>query len=111
MSKRTLLIKDDVIGERSELGSKLILGFLSTLKSCSTYPKSIFLLNRGVLLATSNQDSIEILKDLEKLGIKIYSCQTCLESFGVLANLQVGKVGNAKDTLEALLESGNAISL
>ncbi|CAM2906813.1 hypothetical protein [Helicobacter burdigaliensis] len=111
MNDKTLLIKDDVIGERSELGSKLILGFLSTLKSCATLPSSIFLLNRGVLLATTNEDSIKILKDLENLGIKIYSCQTCLESLEVMDKLQVGKVGNAKDTLEALLNSSNAISL
>ncbi|CAM3492647.1 sulfurtransferase-like selenium metabolism protein YedF [Helicobacter ganmani] len=109
--KKVLLIKDDSIGENSELGRKLILGFLSTMKECNPQPQAIYLLNRGVLLATTNAAGVEVLKSLEAQGIAIFSCQTCLEHFGLLESLKVGQVGNAKATLNALLNAGDAVSL
>lgn len=70
--KKVLLIKDDSIGENSELGRKLILGFLSTMKECNPQPQAIYLLNRGVLLATTNAAGVEVLKSLEAQGIAIF---------------------------------------
>lgn len=110
MSK-ILLIKDDAIGENSELGRKLMLGFLGLVKECNPQPKEIYLLNRGVLLATKNEAGIEVLKGLETQGITIFACQTCLEHLGLMESLKVGKVGNAKATLNALLNAESAISL
>lgn len=108
MSK-VMLIKNDSIGERGELGNKLIINFLKA--QTKILPSKIFLLNRGVLLATQNQDGILALEILESKGVEIFSCQTCLEFFDLLEELKVGKVGNAKDTLEALLNAENTITL
>ncbi len=109
--KKVLLIKDDAIGENSELGRKLMLGFLGMVKECNPQPKEIYLLNRGVLLATQDKSGVEVLKSLEVQGITIFSCQTCLEHFGLMESLKVGQVGNAKATLNALLNAESAISL
>ena len=108
---RVMLIKNDYIGERGELGSKLIINFLKALSQTSTTPSKIFLLNRGVLLSTQNEAGILALKALENKGVEIFSCYTCLEFFELLDHLKVGKVGNAKDTLEELLRAENAITL
>ena len=106
-----ILIKSDSIGESGELGNKLMINFLKALSQTKNLPSKIFLLNRGVFLSTKNEDSIKALEILESKGIEIFSCQTCLEYFDLLENLKVGKVGNTKDTLEALLNANNSITL
>ena len=108
---KVILIKNDAIGESGTLGNKLMINFLNALNSTNTLPSKIFLLNRGVLLSTTNKDSIKALEILESKNVEIFSCQTCLEFFDLLESLQVGKVGNAKDTLESLLNAENAITL
>lgn len=110
MSK-VILIKNDYIGESGELGSKLIINFLKALSQTKPTPSKIFLLNRGVLLATQNEAGILALKTLESKSVEIFSCQTCLDFFGLLESVKVGNVGNAKDTLEALLNAENTITL
>lgn len=107
--EKVLLLKDDVIGESGELGKRLMLNFLGTLFTMEFLPSKIFLLNRAVLLATVDNESIEILKRLEAKGVKIYSCQTCLGYFKVLEKLQAGSVGNMQDTLGALFNSHNSV--
>lgn len=110
MSK-ILLLKDDTIGENGELGHKLMMSFLSTLLTTQTPLVEIYLLNRAVLLATTDVEGIEILKRLEEKGIKIYACQTCLGYFNVLDKLKVGNVGNMQGTINTLLESSSVITI
>ncbi|WP_299547437.1 hypothetical protein [uncultured Helicobacter sp.] len=108
--EKILLLKDNVVGEDGELGKKLMLSFLGTLLTRESSFKEMYLLNRAVLLATTDDEGVEILRRLEEKGMKIYSCQTCLGYFNVLENLRVGRVGNMQDTLNALLTE-NAITL
>lgn len=103
MNGKNVLIKDDCVGEKGELGAMLMLGILKTLKECNNKPENIFLLNKGVMLSTQNTDAIEELKELQSIGVKIFSCGTCLDFFSLRNSLQVGEVGNAKDILNALL--------
>ena len=68
MSK-VFLLKDDGIGERGELGKKLMLSFLGTLLTMDKQPKAMYLLNRAVLLATIDSEGVEALKHLEEKGV------------------------------------------
>jgi len=110
MSK-VFLLKDDVIGERGELGRKLMLSFLGTLLTMDKQPKAMYLLNRAVLLATIDSEGVEALKHLEEKDVAIYSCQTCLGHFNVLDKLKVGSVGNMQNTLDALLSEDSIITI
>ncbi|WP_297813904.1 sulfurtransferase-like selenium metabolism protein YedF [uncultured Helicobacter sp.] len=110
MSK-VLLLKDDKIGEHAELGRKLMLNFLGTLLTMDKQPKAMYLLNRAVLLATTDSEGVEALKRLEEKGVVIYSCQTCLGHFNVLDMLKVGSIGNMQNTLNALLSEDSVITI
>jgi len=108
LQNRTLFLKHDGVGE-GELGKKLIHGFLKSLLEFKNLPQNIIFVNRGVLLTTDTKnysEVIEILKELELRGIKIYSCGLCMEHLGIDAKtLQVGEIGNAYDTMDMLLNS------
>lgn len=111
--EKVMFVKDDCIGERSELGEKLARGFLKALLEANTLPKKIIFVNRGVWLTTKeeNRATIDDLILLEKKGVEIYSCGACLDYFGLAQELKVGKIGNALETINTLLDSSGVISL
>ncbi len=107
---KVLFIKDDKVGE-GELGHILMEGFLKTTLEFDKLPEIVVCVNRGVFLTTKNEKTIEILKEFEKRGVKIYSCGVCMNHFKIPAEeLKVGEIGNAYDTMDFLLHK-NTISL
>lgn len=104
---KTIFVKDDKVGE-GELGGILIKGFLKTILEFKKLPKNIIFVNRGVFLTTKeeNKEIIEILKELEKRGVKVYSCGLCMNYYNIPAEeLKVGEIGNAYDTMDMLLNT------
>ncbi len=100
---KVLFIKDDKVGE-GELGHILMEGFLKTTLEFDKLPEIVVCVNRGVFLTTKNEKTIEILKEFEKRGVKIYSCGVCMNHFKIPAEeLKVGEIGNAYDTMDFLL--------
>lgn len=116
MENKIMVFTSDKIGE-GELGQKVSAGFMGALLKVSAdlLPSKIIFLNRGVLLSTQNSllenaEVIHALQELEKLGVEILSCQTCLEHFHVLDQVLVGKVSNALEILPVLLSSAGVVS-
>ncbi len=107
---RVMLIKHDAIGQ-GELGVKLMTGFMAALTDQPVLPEKIFLINRGVLCATTQGPVLDSLIALEAKGVAIFACQTCLSYFDLEESLKVGQLGNAKETLAALIGSDNLITL
>ncbi|GAB6073934.1 sulfurtransferase-like selenium metabolism protein YedF [Nautilia lithotrophica] len=104
---KSLFIKTDKVGN-GELGSILMKGFLKTTLEFKKLPKNIIFVNEGVFLTTKeeNAEVIEILKEFEKRGVKIYSCGLCMNHYNISAeDLKVGEIGNAYDTMDMLLHT------
>ena len=53
----------------------------------------------------------DVLKELEKKGVEILSCGTCLDYFGLKDKLVVGSVTNMYDTVESLLGSASVVRI
>lgn len=111
---KMMLFKSDRIGE-GELGGMLVSGFLKSLLHTDVLPHKILFINRGVLLTTDNKEIdnteiVEVLKELEKLGVKIYSCGSCLSYFALTERLKVGMIGNALESIQNMLTSDSLIS-
>ena len=112
---KMMLIKNDRVGE-GELGGMLINGFIKSLLQTEVLPHKILFINRGVLLTTDNKEVdnteiVEVLKELEKQGVEIYSCGSCLSYFALTERLKVGMIGNALDGIQNMLTSDSLISL
>ncbi len=108
---KVLLITSDSMGEEKELGKLLMRAFLSTLKESFKRPKKMIFVNRGVFLTTSGSPVIDVLKDLEKMGVEVLSCGTCLDYFGLKDELKVGSITNMYDTVENLLDAEGVIRI
>ncbi|WP_419787891.1 sulfurtransferase-like selenium metabolism protein YedF [Pseudodesulfovibrio sp.] len=96
--KILVFLGTDVVGSGDdELGSKLMLNFLLTLKEMGEDLWRIVMLNGGVKLSVEGHPCLEPLKELEKAGVSILVCGTCLEFFRLSGQNGVGEVTNMLD--------------
>jgi len=85
--------------------------FLNTLWDYQPRPAKLLFINSGVMLTTEGSEVLEALKLLEKEGVKIFSCGTCLDYYGVKEKLRVGKVTNMYEIVDALLTAGKVVNI
>jgi len=97
-----LIIGTDSLGKDEDLGRKLVKGFFDTMKVYKQLPHTIFFLNAGVKLTTVNEETVAILKDIEAMGVEIYSCGTCLKHYDLEAGLKVGNRGTTNHIVEGM---------
>lgn len=112
LQDKCIFISSDKIGKGSdELGEVLIKGYIYTLTEAKPYPKYIVFVNSGVKLTSKNKDTIENLKILEKLGVEILSCGTCLDYYNLKDNLEVGSITNMYTIVDIMNNSSQTISI
>lgn len=103
-AKKSILvvIGTDTLGKDEELGRILMKGFFDTLKVTKQLPHTMLFMNAGVKLTTVNAETIGVLKDIEALGVEIYSCGTCLKFYNLESELKVGKRGTTYHLVEGM---------
>lgn len=99
--KTFLVVGSDVLGKEEEIGRVLIKAYFNTMSLTGKFPHTIFFLNAGVKLTTVDEEVAVILKDLQDVGVALYSCGTCLKFYGLESALRVGKVGSMVQVVEA----------
>jgi selenium metabolism protein YedF len=94
-----------------ELGLKLMLSFLRTLKEMGPDLWRLVFVNNGVKLTIDGSEALDDLKSYENGGLKILVCGTCLNHFKLLERKQVGETTNMLDIVTAMQLADKVISL
>jgi selenium metabolism protein YedF len=111
-AKTVIILSQDIMGRgEEELGTILIKAFMNTLAESDPPPWRIVLFNRGVLLAVEGAETVEALANLEKLGVEILVCGTCLDYFELKEKVAVGMVSNMYDILTTMLSATNSVTI
>lgn len=97
-----LIVGSSSMGENKELGGVLMKGFFETMKAYKELPHTIFFLNTGVRLTTTDADIFPVLKEIEAMGTEIFSCGTCLRHFNLESELKVGHRGTTNHIVEGM---------
>jgi selenium metabolism protein YedF len=97
-----LVVGTDTMGKEEELGKILMKAYFETMKTYKQLPQTIFFLNAGVKLTTINKETVPILKDIEAMGVEIYSCGTCLKHYSLESQLKVGRRGTTNHIVEGM---------
>jgi selenium metabolism protein YedF len=97
-----LVIGTDALGKEEEIGKILVKGFFETMRETKEVPHTIFFLNAGVKLTTENEEIIPVLKEIESMGVEIYSCGTCLKYYDLEDRLKVGHRGATNHIIEGI---------
>ncbi|HOP06642.1 MAG TPA: sulfurtransferase-like selenium metabolism protein YedF [candidate division Zixibacteria bacterium] len=99
-----LLIKSDGLGDgEPDLGAKLMNAFLNMLYESGRLPALVICMNSGIFLTTEGSPVIETLRKFADAGTEFSSCGTCLDYYGRKDKLLIGKAGNMRETVAAML--------
>lgn len=85
-----------------ELGRVLMRAFVKTLKEIEPAPAQAIFANGGVFLTTEGSDLLDDLRELERSGVEIVSCGTCLDYYDLVDRLRVGRSTNMYEIASAL---------
>jgi selenium metabolism protein YedF len=112
LHKIAVLIATDRMGTGDDtLGQKLVFNFIDTLKEMGPELWRVVLLNGGVKLAVEGSDNLPGLQRLEKEGVRILVCGTCLNHFGLFEKKRVGETTNMLDIVTVMQVADKVISL
>ena len=78
--------------------------FLRLLAEKEEKPKSIIFWNTGIKLVCEGSRLLEYIQKLEKAGVEILACTTCLEYFDLMDQLTVGKPTTMMKSIESMLD-------
>jgi selenium metabolism protein YedF len=107
-----LLISSNTMGRGDDaLGNTLMRSFMHTLTEAETRPSRIIFMNSGVKLVARDSEVLDDLRALERKGIEILACGTCLGYYNLKEAVEVGRVSNMYDITAALLDTDKIISL
>lgn len=94
-----------------ELGLKLMVNFIKTLKEMGSTLWRLVFVNNGVKLAIRDSAVLDDLRTYEADGLNILVCGTCLDHFHLLDQKQVGETTNMLDIVTAMQLADKVITI
>ena len=105
-----IVVTSDKMGEGDDdLGHLLMSNFINALKDLDRLPQKMVFYNKGVTLVTHNSPVIDRLKDLEKMGVEILLCATCVNHYSLEASVGAGILSNMYNIAEVMASAGNIV--
>lgn len=104
------VLSANVMGMGDEkLGKALMKAFVFALTKQEQLPETILCYNTGAYLTCEGADTLEDMKNLEAEGVKILTCGTCLDFYGIKEKLAVGNVTNMYEIVEIMEQAKTII--
>jgi len=94
-----------------DLQRTLAVKFLTLTLESGQLPARILCYTAGVRLACTGSPVLDQLKELTARGVELVLCKTCLDTYNLAGEVQVGIVGGMGDILVSLQQAGKVISL
>jgi hypothetical protein len=112
MKDVVILVTRNGMGSADEkLQLMLIAKYFELLLQGRTLPSAICFYTDGVRLVCEGSPVLEQLEKLESLKVRLISCSTCLNYFGLQEQVRLGIVGGMGDILEAQIQADKVISI
>jgi hypothetical protein len=107
-----LLVTSDGLGDAPpDLGRKVFVKYLELIEENGTPPGVIAFYTRGVLLVTEGSPALERLASLERRGVRLIVCKTCVDYFNVADKVRVGVIGGMGDILAAQILAKKVVTV
>lgn len=105
-----VVISSELMGKGDdELGRTLMKSFFVALSCLDSMPSSIMFYNSGVKLTVNDSSVIEILHEIEKKGVEILVCGTCVDYFKLGEKINIGSISDMYSITQKLSVAGNII--
>jgi selenium metabolism protein YedF len=112
IKKIMIMVATDRMGQGDDdLGKMLMINFIKTLKEMGPELWRLVFVNNGVKLTIEGADTLEDIQALEKEGLYILVCGTCLDYFKLLEKKRVGETTNMLDIVTAMQLADKVINI
>ena len=92
-----------------ELGTLLMTNFVKAVHDLDILPSKIVFYNRGVFLGKKDSAEIELLKDLERMGVSLFLCGTCINHYSLKDEIVVGAISNMFEIAQIMSSAGKVV--
>jgi selenium metabolism protein YedF len=105
-----IVVTSDKMGEGDDqLGLLLMSNFIKAIKDLDRLPQKMVFYNKGVAIVTNNSPVIEHLRDLEKMGVELLLCSTCVNYYKLEELVGAGILSNMFTIAEVMASAGSII--
>ncbi len=105
MKNKMILLTTDRFGTGDDaLGTAVLESYFAVVKSRPGLPAVIFCANRGVLALTRKSLASLHIGELEKAGVRVLACKTCVDFYDVEEQLLTGTVSSMGDFVDLSAE-------
>ena len=105
MKNKVILLASDQLGNgEKELGEGILETFFTILKQKEELPVAVFCMNSGVFTLTEESLVSLQLADLERKGVDVLACKTCVDYYELQEKLVTGKVSGMAQFVELASE-------
>ena len=110
--KTFIMVAGDRLGTGDdELGKKLMISFIKTIKEMEGDLWRLVFVNSGVKLTIDSSPVLAELQAYEQAGLTILVCGACLTHFGLIEAKKVGQTTNMLDIVTAMQLAGKVINI
>jgi len=107
-----VVLNADTLGRGDDgLGARLAGSFLRTLVTLEEKPDAIVLYNGAVRLLGPASPHLDALRELDRAGVDLLACVTCLEFFALTETMQAGRVSNMREIAQRLLGAAKVVTM
>ncbi len=105
-----VVISSDKMGDGDDkLGHLLMTNFIKAIKDLDVLPGKLVFYNKGVTLVSDDSVVAEDLMELEKMGVGLLLCSTCVKYYSIEEKVKVGSLSNMFEIAQVMASSGNII--
>jgi hypothetical protein len=113
--KVVVIVRQDGLGsvapQDRPFGHEMFDKLLHTLEGQSLKPHAICFYTEGVRLTCEESPVLFSLRLLAKMGLRVVTCTSCLEYYGLESKVAVGEKGTMRDIVQLALEADSVITV
>lgn len=112
MYKQVIIINSDSLGRgNEEVGQTLLGTYLRKILAHPVKPDAILFYNSGVKLLTKESYFLDVLDALEKSGVELLACGTCVYKVCGQRSLTIGRISNMDEITDIIVEARKVVTL
>ncbi|MCJ7447574.1 MAG: sulfurtransferase-like selenium metabolism protein YedF [Bacteroidales bacterium] len=105
-----IVFSSDKMGEGDEeLGHLLMTNFIKAIKDLESLPKTMVFYNNGVKLGSVDSTVSEHLKEIEKMGVGLLFCATCVKYYSIEEKIKTGSLSNMYEIAQVMASAAHII--
>lgn len=110
--KKTIVINSEFLGQGDDvLGAQLMGSFLRKLCKAEPLPAKILFYNSGVKLLAEGSTVLDAIDMLQKKGVQISACGSCINHFGIYDQVDPALVGDMVGLVTELMTAEHVVTV